>query len=223
MLRLYIIIIAFLMAIQSEGQTFTKIFSGGSDLLQYTNITPASAGGWLATGIARTNTGFITYISKFDDDGNLLWSQKPGDTRDARALVTLDDGSALVFNNNNGFQGYFDASMLHIGANENFISEIIWREVQIPTAAPIPPRSRSMYNSLARFSYPISLVRKAIIILTTTFSGYLATPLRPQDSCYRSIRGGESWFLNPTIRWNSGMETSGISPLLLVSIGISFK
>jgi gliding motility-associated-like protein len=126
MLRFFIIICAFLIAVQSQGQTFTKVFNGGSDLLQFTNITPAAAGGWMASGIARNNTGFITFISKFDGDGNLLWSQKPDDTRDARALVTLDDGSALVFNNNSGFQGYFDASVLHIGANGNFISEIIW-------------------------------------------------------------------------------------------------
>lgn len=117
---------ALLVANNSTAQTFTKIYAVGSYNLQYTNITPTNDNGWYAAGLAWNNTEYASIVSKFDNSGNQLWSLKPEENRDARALVTLNDGSLLFFNNNSGFQGYFDASMLHLGADGSFISETIW-------------------------------------------------------------------------------------------------
>ena len=125
-MRYIIIIGAFLTTLPCNGQSFTKIYASGSALLQHSDLATASTGGWYASGIGRDTTEYYAFLSKFDVDGNLLWSKKPDETRDARALVALDDGSVLMFNNNSGFQGYFDASMLHVGANGGFISETIW-------------------------------------------------------------------------------------------------
>ncbi|MEI6411113.1 MAG: hypothetical protein WCR52_17125, partial [Bacteroidota bacterium] len=122
----FLIIGALFVVSNSTAQTFTKVYTAGSYQLSYNSIVPINGNGWYAAGGARTGTENAAFISKFDNSGNPLWSLKPEENRDARALVTLNDGSVLFFNNNSGFQGYFDASVLHLGADGSFISETIW-------------------------------------------------------------------------------------------------
>jgi gliding motility-associated-like protein len=117
---------ALLLSFNGIGQSFTKVYDAGVDMLQFTDLSPATNGGWYAAGLTRDSAEMGACVSKFDANGDLLWSKIPAESRDARALVTLNDGSLLFFNNNSGFQGYFDASMLHIGADGSFISETIW-------------------------------------------------------------------------------------------------
>ncbi len=117
---------ALLLAFNTAAQSFTKVYSAGNNSLQFTHIEPNPGGGWYAAGYARNSTEIASFVSKFDAFGTLLWSKKPAESRDPRALVRLNDGSLLFFNNNGGFQGYFDASMLHMGADGSFISETIW-------------------------------------------------------------------------------------------------
>jgi gliding motility-associated-like protein len=117
---------AFVFANNCTAQTFTKVYAAGDYNLQFINITPSNGNDWYAAGLARNNTDYAAFVSKFDNSGNPLWSLKPEENRDSRALVTLNDGSVLFFNNNSGFQGYFDASMMHLGADGSFISETIW-------------------------------------------------------------------------------------------------
>lgn len=126
MQRLLFITGAVLWALTCSSQSFTKVYSAGNTFIQFNNITLTSGGGWYAAGYARVNTGYDAFISKYDEIGNLLWSKKPENTRDPRALVTLNDGSVLLFNNNSGFQSYFDASVLHLNADGGFVSEMIW-------------------------------------------------------------------------------------------------
>ncbi|HLP95180.1 MAG TPA: gliding motility-associated C-terminal domain-containing protein [Saprospiraceae bacterium] len=95
-------------------------------MLQYINLAPTANGGWYAAGLIRNGAGLGAYVSKFEADGSPLWSKIPADNRECRAMVTLNDGSLMLFNNNSSFQGYFDASMLHLGADGSFISETIW-------------------------------------------------------------------------------------------------
>jgi gliding motility-associated-like protein len=126
-MRFKLLLFALLLAMQSiEAQTFTKVFSSDRNLLLMNHVAPISSGGWYASGIERDVDGITAFLTKFDANGNLLWAKRPDATRDARALVALNDGSALFFNNNSGFQGYFDASVVQIGASGNFITETIW-------------------------------------------------------------------------------------------------
>jgi gliding motility-associated-like protein len=124
----YILILfaSLFLTVQCEGQTFTKVFSNSDSLIGMSGVTPINSGGWYASGFKRDYKGIFSFLTKFDVDGNLLWSKIPDETRDPRALVALNDGTALFFNNNSGFQGYFDASVLHIDTDGSFISETIW-------------------------------------------------------------------------------------------------
>lgn len=123
---------AFLMGYACSAQRFTKVYAPDNSLAQFENmffynITPASDGGMYTGGYARSDSNEIAgFVTRFDQDGTVLWSKRPEESRDARAIVELNDGSVLFFNNNVGFQGYFDASVLHLGGDGSFIEETIW-------------------------------------------------------------------------------------------------
>ncbi len=123
----------FLMGYACSAQTFTKVYAPDNSLAQFENIafsslTPAPGGGIYIAGDARSSSDQTIFISRCDQDGAVVWSKQPEESRNARALVALNDGSVLVFNNNIGFQDYFDASVLHLGSDGSFIEETIWGE-----------------------------------------------------------------------------------------------
>jgi hypothetical protein len=119
------------LALRGEAQTFTRVYSAGAgNQLGFNNIAPVKSGGWHAAGYNFSDTLFAAFVAKYDETGQLLWSKRPAESRDPRALVTLDDGSVLFFNNNSGFQGYFDASVLHFDANGNLLGETIWGDAE---------------------------------------------------------------------------------------------
>ncbi len=115
-----------LIAHSSAAQTFTKVYSAADNLFQFTDIAPLPGGGWCTSGYLRNSQGIFSTLSKFDNAGNQVWTRQLEENRDPRALVTLPDGSLLYFNNNSGFQGYFDASVVHLGADGSFIKETVW-------------------------------------------------------------------------------------------------
>ncbi len=126
-MRYYFFLIALfsLCALSGQAQSFTKTYSSGDRLLQYISIAPAQAG-WYASGIYRTNTELGSFLTKFEEDGTQQWSKQLQYGREPRALVTLNDGSVLYFNNNLGFQGYFDASVVRMLPDGTFDSEMVW-------------------------------------------------------------------------------------------------
>ena len=120
-----------LMGYACSAQTFTKVYAPDNSLAQFEiiefkNLTPAPAGGIYAGGYTREDNKITGFITRFDQDGTALWSKWPANARDSRAIVTLNDGSLLFFNNNIGFQNYFDASVMHLGSDGSFIEETIW-------------------------------------------------------------------------------------------------
>jgi gliding motility-associated-like protein len=108
------------------AQTFTKVFSSGNALFQYSTLGTRPDKGWVAAGSARDGSDFYALISGFDATGNLLWTKRPGFGREPKALVSLDNGDILLFNNNYGLNQYFDASVLQLDASGNFKTETVW-------------------------------------------------------------------------------------------------
>ena len=123
---------AFLMGYACSAQRFTKVYAPDNSLAQFENIafyniTPAPGGGMYTGGYARSaNNENAAFVTRFDQDGTVLWSKRPESSREARAIVTLNDGSVLFFNTDIDFQDYFDASVLHLGGDGSFIEETIW-------------------------------------------------------------------------------------------------
>ncbi len=120
-----------LMGYACSAQTFTKVYAPDNSLAQFENIaftslTPAPGGGIYACGDARSSSDQTALISRLDQDGMVVWSKQPEKSRNSRTLVALNDGSVLFFNNNIGFQDYFDASVMHLGSDGSFIEETIW-------------------------------------------------------------------------------------------------
>ncbi len=109
-----------------HAQSFTKVFSYGDTLMTYLALEEYPDKGWIAGGMLRSGSQLSSFVSRFDSTGNLLWNKKPEYSRDIRAVIALDNGDLLVFNNNTGFTQYFDASVLQLDANGNFRSEIVW-------------------------------------------------------------------------------------------------
>jgi gliding motility-associated-like protein len=126
-MRSYYFLIALfsLCTLGGQAQSFTKTYSSGDLFLQYINITPAQAG-WYAAGVYRSPTELGSFLTKFEEDGSQQWSKQFQYGREPRALVTLNDGSVLFFNNNSGFQGYFDASVVRMLPNGTFDNETVW-------------------------------------------------------------------------------------------------
>jgi len=121
----FLIVLFSLCALSGQAQSFTKTYSSGDLLLQYADIAPAAAG-WYASGLYRSPTELGSFLTKFEEDGTQQWSKQLQYGREPRALITLNDGSVLFFNNNSGFQGYFDASVVRILPNGSFDNEIVW-------------------------------------------------------------------------------------------------
>ncbi len=109
-----------------HAQPFIKVFSQGDALFQFNALGAYPDKGWVAAGLVRDDSDFYSLISRFDASGNLLWTKRPEYFRSPNAIVTLDNGDLLLFNNNTGLNGYFDASVLHLDGNGNFKNEIVW-------------------------------------------------------------------------------------------------
>lgn len=109
-----------------QAQPFTKVFTRGSDLLNFTNLEEYSDNGWIAAGSSRTGNSLGVIISRFDASGNSIWTKSTGYRRDPRAIVTLGNGDILFFNNNVGINQYFDASVLHLGSDGSYKNEVVW-------------------------------------------------------------------------------------------------
>ena len=112
--------------IRTHAQPFTKVFSQGDALFQFNALGGYSDKGWVAAGLARDGVDLYSLISRFDAAGNLLWTKRPEYARSPSAIVALDNGDLLLFNNNTGLNQYFDASVLHLDGNGNFKNETVW-------------------------------------------------------------------------------------------------
>jgi gliding motility-associated-like protein len=120
-----VLILIFLQHLLS-AQPFIKVLSSDIASAEFTTIDKYPDGGWVCAGIGRDDTRFYSFVSRFDNSANLLWSIEPQYYRDMRAVVSLDNGDILVFNNNSGLNQYFDASVLHLDDAGNFVKEIVW-------------------------------------------------------------------------------------------------
>jgi gliding motility-associated-like protein len=114
------------LTVQCEGQTFTKIFSNSDSMLEMRSIAPINSGGWYASGTKEDFDGIFSFLTKFDANGNLLWSKVTTEKYFSRTVVALNDGTALLFNNTSDVLGYPDASVVRVDTDGSFISETIW-------------------------------------------------------------------------------------------------
>jgi gliding motility-associated-like protein len=115
------------LTVQCVGQTFTKVFSNSESTLEMRSITPINSGGWYASGTKRDFDAFFSFLTKFDANGNLLWSKATTEKHSTFALVALNDGTALLFGSNFSIQNNSDASVVHVDTDGSFISETIWK------------------------------------------------------------------------------------------------
>ncbi|MCB0554576.1 MAG: gliding motility-associated C-terminal domain-containing protein [Phaeodactylibacter sp.] len=109
----------------SAQATFGKWFSAPSgNNIRFAAIAPTPDGGWLAAG-QEQEPGFA-FFSRFQPDGSLSWSRQVSQSRLVRDLLGFPDGTFLVLNNNQSFNDYFDASMLHLAADGSVLGEKVW-------------------------------------------------------------------------------------------------
>jgi hypothetical protein len=111
---------------QLSAQAFTQIYRplGISNQLFFSKVAPAPNNGYYVAGEFGSDQRIT--VARLDAQGKPVWVKVPDDDRSVYDLAVLKDGSVLVFNNNGSYHEYFDASVLHLGADGSFISENIW-------------------------------------------------------------------------------------------------
>jgi hypothetical protein len=108
------------------GQPLTRVFTfpeNNGSLVVY-DIEGTADGSWYAAGNGVGD--YQMFITKFDDNQQVLWSNMYKDRRDLNFMQPLSNGNLLVFNNNGAFFSYFDASILALDVNGQIVNETIW-------------------------------------------------------------------------------------------------
>jgi hypothetical protein len=110
------------------AQGFTKIYrpaeTASRFFLNKLEPVPESGSGWFALG-SNINQN-QSALMRLDSVGNVVWAKKVADSRNASAIAPLSNGHLLYFNANRTVFNYFNASVLEVDDNGEFVAEKIW-------------------------------------------------------------------------------------------------
>jgi hypothetical protein len=113
------------MAVLLHAQPLSRVFTfpENNGEMSVGEISKGKNGTWFAAGSGVGD--YQIFITKFDADNEVLWSNIYDDRRGINFILDLPgNGNTLVFNNNQ--TSYFDASILEIDENGEYVSERIW-------------------------------------------------------------------------------------------------
>jgi gliding motility-associated-like protein len=124
--KLLLLLVTCWFACAVRGQSFINTYNFGSGFSGINRICEGPGNSMYAAGWQRDTNTLRNILTRLDAEGNPIWGFSPAEARESRALVPLNDGSFLFFNSNLEFQGYFDASVLHVDANGVLKQELLW-------------------------------------------------------------------------------------------------
>jgi hypothetical protein len=107
---------------QSVSQIFT--FPENNSRLTVSTISANTDTAWYFGGSGIGDNQF--FISKVNADQEVMWSKMYSGERDINFVHQLPGDRLLVFNNNGQIFEYFDASIMRLDGQGNFLSETIW-------------------------------------------------------------------------------------------------
>jgi hypothetical protein len=111
----------------ATAQPISRIFTfpENNGELTVQEISTGKNGAWFAAGSGVGE--YQIFVTKFNADNEVEWSHIYDDRRGINFIYQLPgNGNTLVFNNNQSFAEYFDASILELDEDGLFASETIW-------------------------------------------------------------------------------------------------